>query len=356
MLTDIEKKLIKKEETFCSNTYHPLPVVLKKGKGVFVWDVNNKKYFDYLSAYSAVNQGHCNKQILKTFIKQAKKLTLTSRAFYNNELGASLEYITNIFGYEKMLPMNSGAEAVETAIKICRKWGYEIKKIKNNHAKIIVCDGNFHGRTTTVVSFSSHHGSKENFGPLTTGFETIHYNDAQALEKKFKKDKNIVGFLVEPIQGEGGVVVPDEGFLSKCKDLCKKYNVLFIADEIQTGVCRTGKLLACHHENVKADITILGKALGGGFYPVSGVLTSKKIMNVMKVGQHGSTFGGNPLACAVAKEAIKFSIENKLSEKAEKLGIIFREYLNNLKNDLNIIKSVRGKGLLNAIVLNCPVD
>ena len=356
MLTDIEKKLIKKEETFCSNTYHPLPVVLKKGKGVFVWDVNNKKYFDYLSAYSAVNQGHCNKQILKTFIKQAKKLTLTSRAFYNNELGASLEYITNIFGYEKMLPMNSGAEAVETAIKICRKWGYEIKKIKNNHAKIIVCDGNFHGRTTTVVSFSSHHGSKENFGPLTTGFETIQYNDALALEKKFKKDKNIVGFLVEPIQGEGGVVVPDEGFLSKCKDLCKKYNVLFIADEIQTGVCRTGKLLACHHENVKADITILGKALAGGFYPVSGVLTSKKIMNVMKVGQHGSTFGGNPLACAVAKEAIKFSIENKLSEKAEKLGIIFREYLNNLKNDLNIIKSVRGKGLLNAIVLNCPVN
>ena len=356
MLTDIEKKLIKKEETFCSNTYHPLPVVLKKGKGVFVWDVNNKKYFDYLSAYSAVNQGHCNKQILKTFIKQAKKLTLTSRAFYNNELGASLEYITNIFGYEKMLPMNSGAEAVETAIKICRKWGYEIKKIKNNHAKIIVCDGNFHGRTTTVVSFSSHHGSKENFGPLTTGFETIKYNDALALEKKFKKDKNIVGFLVEPIQGEGGVVVPDEGFLSKCKDLCKKYNVLFIADEIQTGVCRTGKLLACHHENVKADITILGKALAGGFYPVSGVLTSKKIMNVMKVGQHGSTFGGNPLACAVAKEAIKFSIENKLSEKAEKLGIIFREYLNNLKNDLNIIKSVRGKGLLNAIVLNCPVN
>ena len=356
MLTEIEKKLIKKEETFCSNTYHPLPVVLKKGKGVFVWDVNNKKYFDYLSAYSAVNQGHCNKQILKTFIKQAKKLTLTSRAFYNNELGASLEYITNIFGYEKMLPMNSGAEAVETAIKICRKWGYEIKKIKNNHAKIIVCDGNFHGRTTTVVSFSSHHGSKENFGPLTTGFETIHYNDALALEKKFKKDKNIVGFLVEPIQGEGGVVVPDEGFLSKCKDLCKKYNVLFIADEIQTGVCRTGKLLACHHENVKADITILGKALAGGFYPVSGVLTSKKIMNVMKVGQHGSTFGGNPLACAVAKEAIKFSIENKLSEKAEKLGIIFREYLNNLKNDLNVIKAVRGKGLLNAIVLNCPVN
>ena len=356
MLSDIEKKLIKKEETFCSNTYHPLPVVLKKGKGVFVWDVNNKKYFDYLSAYSAVNQGHCNKQILKTFIKQAKKLTLTSRAFYNNELGASLEYITNIFGYEKMLPMNSGAEAVETAIKICRKWGYEIKKIKNNHAKIIVCDGNFHGRTTTVVSFSSHHGSKENFGPLTTGFETIHYNDALALEKKFKKDKNIVGFLVEPIQGEGGVVVPDEGFLSKCKDLCKKYNVLFIADEIQTGVCRTGKLLACHHENVKADITILGKALAGGFYPVSGVLTSKKIMNVMKVGQHGSTFGGNPLACAVAKEAIKFSIENKLSEKAEKLGIIFREYLNNLKNDLNVIKAVRGKGLLNAIVLNCPVN
>ena len=306
MLTELEKSLIKKEETFCSNTYHPLPVVLKKGKGVFVWYVHDKKYFDFLSAYSAVNQGHCNEKILNTFVEQAKKLTLTSRAFYNNELGSSLEYITDVFGYEKMLPMNSGAEAVETAIKICRKWGYEIKKVDHNMAKILVCNGNFHGRTTTVVSFSSHHGSKAHFGPLTGGFEIISYNNTEELEKKLMKDPNIVGFLVEPIQGEGGVVVPDEGYLKKCKNLCEEYNVLLLADEIQTGVCRTGKLLASYHENIKPDIVILGKALSGGFYPVSGVLTSKEIMSVMKVGQHGSTFGGNPLACVVAKEAVKY--------------------------------------------------
>ena len=356
MLTEIEKSFINKEETFCSNTYHPLPVVLKKGKGVYVWDIHNKKYYDFLSAYSAVNQGHCNKKILNAFIKQAKKLTLTSRAFYNNELGDSLEYITNIFGYEKMLPMNSGAEAVETAIKICRKWGYEIKKVKPNMAKILVCSGNFHGRTTTVVSFSSHHGSKEHFGPLTSGFEIIPYNDVSALEKRLESDKNIVGFLVEPIQGEGGVVVPDDGYLKKCKSLCEKYNALLIADEIQTGVCRTGKLLACHHENIHPDIVILGKALSGGFYPVSGVLTSKEIMSVMKVGQHGSTFGGNPLACVVAKEAIKYSVEKKLSEKAHELGIIFRDYFLKIKKDIPIMSTVRGKGLLNAIVLNCSEE
>ena len=356
MLSQLEKSLIKKEETFCSNTYHPLPVVLKKGKGVFVWDINNKKYFDFLSAYSAVNQGHCNKKILNTFIKQAKKLTLTSRAFYNSELGNSLEYITGVFGYEKMLPMNSGAEAVEAAIKICRKWGYEVKKVEDNKAKILVCNGNFHGRTTTVVSFSSHQGSKEHFGPLTGGFEIIEYNNIQELEKRLDEDKNIVGFLVEPIQGEGGVVVPDDGYLKKCKDLCKKHNVLLIADEIQTGVCRTGKLLASYHENIKPDIVILGKALSGGFYPVSGVLTSKEIMSVMKVGQHGSTFGGNPLACVVAKEAIKYSIDNNLSEKAEKLGNIFRDYLNKIKDEIPIMSTVRGKGLLNAIVLNCEED
>ena len=356
MLTELEKSLIKKEETFCSNTYHPLPVVLKKGKGVFVWDVHDKKYFDFLSAYSAVNQGHCNEKILNTFVEQAKKLTLTSRAFYNNELGSSLEYITDVFGYEKMLPMNSGAEAVETAIKICRKWGYEIKKVDHNMAKILVCNGNFHGRTTTVVSFSSHHGSKAHFGPLTGGFEIISYNNTAELEKKLKEDPNVVGFLVEPIQGEGGVVVPDEGYLKKCKNLCEEYNVLLLADEIQTGVCRTGKLLASYHENIKPDIVILGKALSGGFYPVSGVLTSKEIMSVMKVGQHGSTFGGNPLACVVAKEAIKYSIDNNLSEKAQKLGIIFRDYLNKVKDEIPIINSVRGKGLLNAIVLNCEED
>ena len=356
MLTELEKSLIKKEETFCSNTYHPLPVVLKKGKGVFVWDVNDKKYFDFLSAYSAVNQGHCNEKILEIFVEQAKKLTLTSRAFYNNELGSSLEYITDVFGYEKMLPMNSGAEAVETAIKICRKWGYEIKKVDHNMAKILVCNGNFHGRTTTVVSFSSHHGSKAHFGPLTGGFEIISYNNIAELEKKLKEDPNIVGFLVEPIQGEGGVVVPDEGYLKKCKDLCEDYNVLLLADEIQTGVCRTGKLLASYHENIKPDIVILGKALSGGFYPVSGVLTSKEIMSVMKVGQHGSTFGGNPLACVVAKEAIKYSIDNNLSEKAEKLGNIFRDYLNKIKDEIPIMSTIRGKGLLNAIVLNCEED
>ena len=356
MLTELEKSLIKKEETFCSNTYHPLPVVLKKGKGVYVWDIHDKKYFDFLSAYSAVNQGHCNEKILNTFIKQAKKLTLTSRAFYNNELGSSLEYITDTFGYEKMLPMNSGAEAVETAIKICRKWGYEIKKVDHNRAKILVCDGNFHGRTTTVVSFSSHNGSKENFGPLTDGFEIISYNNTLELKKKLKEDSNIVGFLVEPIQGEGGVVVPDNGYLKKCKILCEQYNVLLLVDEIQTGVCRTGKLLASYHENIKPDIVILGKALSGGFYPVSGVLTSKEIMSVMKVGEHGSTFGGNPLACVVAKEAIKYSIDNNLSEKADKLGNIFRNYLNELKDEIRIMKTVRGKGLLNAIVLNCKGD
>ena len=356
MLTELEKSLIKKEETFCSNTYHPLPVVLKKGKGVYVWDIHDKKYFDFLSAYSAVNQGHCNEKILNTFIKQAKKLTLTSRAFYNNELGSSLEYITDTFGYEKMLPMNSGAEAVETAIKICRKWGYEIKKVDHNKAKILVCDGNFHGRTTTVVSFSSHNGSKENFGPLTDGFEIISYNNTLELEKKLKEDSNIVGFLVEPIQGEGGVVVPDNGYLKKCKNLCEQYNVLLLADEIQTGVCRTGKLLASYHENIKPDIVILGKALSGGFYPVSGVLTSKEIMSVMKVGEHGSTFGGNPLACVVAKEAIKYSIDNNLSEKADKLGNIFRNYLNEVKDEIPIMKTLRGKGLLNAIVLNCKGD
>jgi len=356
MLTELEKSLIKKEETFCSNTYHPLPVVLKKGKGVFVWDVHDKKYFDFLSAYSAVNQGHCNEKILNTFVEQAKKLTLTSRAFYNNELGSSLEYITDVFGYEKMLPMNSGAEAVETAIKICRKWGYEIKKVDHNMAKILVCNGNFHGRTTTVVSFSSHHGSKAHFGPLTGGFEIISYNNTAELEKKLKEDPNVVGFLVEPIQGEGGVVVPDEGYLKKCKNLCEEHNVLLLADEIQTGVCRTGKLLASYHENIKPDIVILGKALSGGFYPVSGVLTSKEIMSVMKVGQHGSTFGGNPLACVVAKEAIKYSIENNLSEKAEKLGNIFRDYLNKVKDEIPVMSTVRGKGLLNAIVLNCEED
>lgn len=353
MLSSKENSYIKKEEKFCSNTYHPLPVVLSKGKGVFVWDVHGKKYFDFLSSYSAVNQGHCNRKILNAFLKQSKKLTLTSRAFYNNELGNSLEYITSVFGYDKMLPMNSGAEAVEAALKICRKWGYEVKKVAKNKAKIIVCNGNFHGRTTTVISFSSSKESKENFGPLTVGFEIIEYNNIQKLNEAFKKDKNIVGFLVEPIQGEGGVVVPDDGYLKKCKKLCEDYNVLFIADEIQTGVCRTGKLLASWHEEIKPDMVILGKALSAGFYPVSGVLTSKEIMSVMKVGQHGSTFGGNPLAGVVAKASIKYAIDYKLAENAQLLGEIFRSELIKISSKRKIIKGVRGKGLLNAIILDC---
>ena len=355
MLSKLEKNLIEKEETFCSNNYRPLPVVLKKGKGIYVWDVHSKKYYDFLSAYSAVNQGHCNTKILWAFIKQSTKLTLTSRAFYNSELGDSFEFITKSFGYEKMMPMNSGAEAVETAIKICRKWGHEIKKIKENNAKIIVCNNNFHGRTTTLVSFSSSEKSRKNFGPLTEGFIEIPYNSTEALEKILSKNKDICGFLVEPIQGEGGVVVPNDGYLKKCKELCEKYNVLLIADEIQTGICRTGKLLASWHENIKPDLVILGKALSAGFYPVSGVLTSKKIMDIMKVGSHGSTFGGNPLAVVVSKAAIKYCLDYKLSENAEKLGIIFRNELNKIALKNKIISSVRGKGLLNAIVLNCDI-
>ncbi len=355
MLSKLEKNLIEKEETFCSNNYRPLPVVLKKGKGIYVWDVHSKKYYDFLSAYSAVNQGHCNTKILWAFIKQSTKLTLTSRAFYNSELGDSFEFITKTFGYEKMMPMNSGAEAVETAIKICRKWGHEIKKIKENNAKIIVCNNNFHGRTTTLVSFSSSEKSKKNFGPLTKGFIEIPYNSTEALEKVLFKNKDICGFLVEPIQGEGGVVVPNDGYLKKCKELCEKYNVLLIADEIQTGICRTGKLLASWHENIKPDLVILGKALSAGFYPVSGVLSSKKIMDIMKVGSHGSTFGGNPLAVVVSKAAIKYCLDYKLSENAEKLGKIFRNELNRIALKNKIIKSVRGKGLLNAIVLDCDI-
>lgn len=355
MLSNKEKQLIKKEETFCSNTYNPLPVVLKKGKGVYVWDVHCKKYLDFLSSYSAVNQGHCNNKILRSFTRQARRLTLTSRAFYNSELGDSLEYITKTFGYDKMLPMNSGAEAVESAIKICRKWGHEVKGIKKDVAKIITCNGNFHGRTTTIISFSSSKGSKENFGPLTPGFEIIDYNNIKQLEDVLKKDKNIAGFLVEPIQGEGGVVVPDDGYLSKAKKLCEKYNVLFIADEIQTGIGRTGKLLASWHEDIIPDIVILGKALSAGFYPVSGVLTSKEIMSVMQVGSHGSTFGGNPLAGVVAKASIKYTLDYKLSENAENLGKIFRDGLEEIKSRRKIIKGIRGKGLLNAIILDCDV-
>ncbi len=336
------------EDKFGAHNYHPLPVVLAKGEGVFLWDVEGKKYFDFLSAYSAVNQGHCHPKIINTLIEQAKTLTLTSRAFYNNALGPYEKYITEYFGFDKVLPMNSGAEADETALKICRRWAYDKKGIPENEAKIIVCEGNFHGRTITVISMSTDPDSYKGFGPYTPGFIKIPYNDLSALEKALD-DKNVAGFLVEPIQGEAGVFVPDEGYLKKAYDMCKSKNVLFIADEVQTGIARTGKLLACDHENVKPDILILGKALSGGVMPVSAVLANDEIMLVIKPGEHGSTFGGNPLACKVAVTALEVVKDEKLAERAEKLGKIFREEILKIKSDM--IELVRGKGLLNAIII-----
>ena len=336
------------EDKFGAHNYHPLPVVLAKGEGVFLWDVEGKKYFDFLSAYSAVNQGHCHPKIINTLIEQAKTLTLTSRAFYNNALGPYEKYITEYFGFDKVLPMNSGAEADETALKICRRWAYDKKGIPENEAKIIVCEGNFHGRTITVISMSTDPDSYKGFGPYTPGFIKIPYNDLSALEKALD-DKNVAGFLVEPIQGEAGVFVPDEGYLKKAYDMCKSKNVLFIADEVQTGIARTGKLLACDHENVKPDILILGKALSGGVMPVSAVLANDEIMLVIKPGEHGSTFGGNPLACKVAVTALEVVKDEKLAERAEKLGKIFREEILKVKSDM--IELVRGKGLLNAIII-----
>ena len=340
------------ENKYGAHNYHPLPVVLTRGEGVFVWDVEGRQYYDFLSAYSAVNQGHCHPRILDALKEQAGRLTLTSRAFHNDVLGIYEEYITTYFDFDKVLPMNSGAEAVETAIKVARKWGYEKKGVPENEAKIVVLENNFHGRTTTVISFSSDAGAKTNFGPYTPGFVKIPYDDPIALEKVLREDKNIVAFLVEPIQGEAGVFVPQDGYLAKCKALCEKNNVLFIADEIQTGIARTGKLLACDHENVKPDILILGKAISGGFYPVSAILTSDNIMSVIKPGQHGSTFGGNPLACAVVMTALEVVKDENLAENAEKLGKLFRERLNLLIEKYPLIKLVRGKGLLNAIVVN----
>ncbi|MBI1931749.1 MAG: ornithine--oxo-acid transaminase [Ignavibacteriales bacterium] len=336
------------EDKFGAHNYHPLPVVLAKGEGVFLWDVEGKKYFDFLSAYSAVNQGHCHPKIINTLIEQAKTLTLTSRAFYNNALGPYEKYITEYFGFDKVLPMNSGAEADETALKICRRWAYDKKGIPENEAKIIVCEGNFHGRTITVISMSTDPDSYKGFGPYTPGFIKIPYNDLSALEKALD-DKNVAGFLVEPIQGEAGVFVPDEGYLTKAYEMCKSKNVLFIADEVQTGIARTGKLLACDHENVKPDILILGKALSGGVMPVSAVLANDEIMLVIKPGEHGSTFGGNPLACKVAVTALEVVKDEKLAERAEKLGKIFREEILKIKSDM--IELVRGKGLLNAIII-----
>lgn len=336
------------EEKYGAHNYHPLPVVLDRGEGVFVWDVDGKRYYDFLSGYSAVNQGHCHPKIVQSFIEQSQKLTLTSRAFHNNLLGEYEKFITACFGYDKVLPMNTGVEAVETAIKVCRKWAYEVKGIPENKAKIIVCEGNFHGRTSTVISFSSDPQSTKNFGPYMPGFQIIPYNDLNALQSALT-EKNVAGFLVEPIQGEAGVLVPDDGYLAKAKQLCEAANVLFIGDEIQTGLCRTGKLLACDHENVRPDILLLGKALSGGMMPVSAVLANDEIMLTIKPGEHGSTYGGNPLACKVAITSLEVLIDEKMAENAAVMGELLRKELRNLQS--RHISIVRGKGLLNAIVI-----
>jgi ornithine--oxo-acid transaminase len=337
------------ENQYGAHNYHPLPVVLTRGKGIYVWDVEEKKYYDFLSAYSAVNQGHCHPRIIQALIEQAQKLTLTSRAFHSDMLAEFTQYITKYFGYDKVLPMNTGAEAVETALKLCRHWGYEVKKIPDNKAKIIVCAGNFHGRTLGIISFSTDPAAKKDFGPYLPGFEIIPYNNLPSLSEALK-DENVAGFLVEPIQGEAGVMVPDDGYLSKAKQYCTDANVLFIADEIQTGLSRTGRMLCCDHENVRPDILILGKALSGGTLPVSAVLADDEIMLTIKPGEHGSTYGGNPLACKVAMTALEVLKEETLSENADTTGKFFREEL--LRINSPYIKEVRGKGLLNAIVIN----
>lgn len=352
------------EDQHGAHNYHPLPVVLNKGEGVFVWDVEGKKYYDFLSAYSAVNQGHCHPKIVGAMIDQAQTLTLTSRAFYNDKLGVYEKFITSYFGFDKVLPMNTGAEAVETALKICRKWAYEKKGVAEKQAQIIVCENNFHGRTTTIISFSNDENARKNFGPFTDGFIKIPYDNIEALEKAIASSPNIAGFLVEPIQGEAGVYVPSEDYLEKAKALCTKYNVLFIADEVQTGIARTGSLLAvcgnctcekaCEKQStyVQPDILILGKAISGGAYPVSAVLANNEMMNVIKPGQHGSTFGGNPVAAVVAMAALEVVSEENLAQNARKLGKIFREELNKYIQTSSIATLVRGKGLLNAIVIN----
>ncbi len=337
------------EEKHGAHNYHPIPVVLERGEGVFVFDVDGKRYFDFLSGYSAVNQGHCHPKIVDTFIEQAQKLTLTSRAFYNNVLGEYEKYITELFGYDKVLPMNTGVEAVETAIKLCRKWAYQLKGIKESNAKIIVCDGNFHGRTSTVISFSNDPLARKDFGPYMPGFVSIPFNNLEALAAALH-DNEVAGFLVEPIQGEAGVVVPDDGYLAKAKQLCEKANVLFIADEIQTGLARTGRMLACDHENVKPDILLLGKALSGGVMPVSAVLANDEIMLTIKPGEHGSTYGGNPLASKVAITSLQVLIDEQMEKNSEAMGNILREELKKI-GSLHIA-DVRGRGLLNAIVID----
>ena len=339
------------ENRYGAHNYHPIPVVLDRGEGVFVWDVDGKKYFDFLSAYSAVNQGHCHPKIINALTEQAKKITLTSRAFYNSSLGEYEKFITQYFGYEKVLPANTGAEGVETALKLCRKWAYEKKGVAPNEAKIIVCEGNFHGRTITLVSASTDPDAKNNFGPFTPGIVIIPYNNAEALANALK-DKNVAGFLVEPVQGERGVVIPDDGYLEKCSELCKKANVLFIADEIQTGLGRTGKRLCCDHENVRPDILILGKALSGGTMAVSAVLADDDIMLCIKPGEHGSTYGGNPLACKVAMASIKVMEDENMYENSYRLGKILLNELKKIQNEKNdIVTTVRGKGLFAAIVI-----
>jgi ornithine--oxo-acid transaminase len=344
-------KYISLEENYGAHNYHPIPVVLNRGKGCYVWDVDGKQYYDFLSGYSALNQGHSHPAIIEALVTQAQKLTLTSRAFHSDVLGEYEKYITNLFGYHKVLPMNTGVEAVETGIKLCRKWGYEIKGIPDGQAKIIVCEGNFHGRTTTVISFSSDPGSRQHFSPYMPGFEMIPYNDLKALQNALT-DKNVAGFLVEPIQGEAGVIVPDDGYLAEAKKICEAANVLFIADEIQTGLGRTGKMLACDHENVRPDILLLGKALSGGTLPVSAVLCDDEIMMTIKPGQHGSTYGGNPLGAKVAMAAMQAIIDDGMMENAVEMGELLRNEIKKINSPL--ISVVRGKGLLNAIVIDHP--
>lgn len=347
--------LIAKEEQYGAHNYHPLEAVIERGRGVYVWDVEGKRYYDFLSAYSAVNQGHCHPRIINALTEQAQKLTLISRAFYNSELGPYEEFITQLFGYDKVLPMNTGVEAVETALKLCRKWAYEVKGVPANQAKILFATGNFHGRTLSVISGSTDPSSRGGFGPYMPGWEMVEYNNLAALEKALE-DPNVAGLLIEPIQGEAGVVVPDPGYLPTAFKLCREKQVLFMGDEIQTGIARTGKMLALDHYGIKPDILILGKALSGGVLPVSAVLANDEVMLCIRPGEHGSTYGGNPLACAVAREALQVVLDEKLADNAHRLGEIFRTELNKIRQETDILTLVRGQGLLNAIVINTDED